>query len=45
MLRIRDIIQRALGIVPQTSATVLVAHDRGFAGGGLQGDPWSRYGW
>ena len=38
MLRIRDIIRRALGIVPQSSATVLVAHDRGFSGGGLQGD-------
>ena len=45
MLRIRDIIQRALGIVPQKSATVLIAHDRGFSGGGLQGDGGWPYGW
>lgn len=47
MLRIRDIIMRALGLSPQKSATVLVAHDRGTAGGlgcgwGGYGDgPWS----
>ena len=45
MLRIRDIIQRALGVVPQKSATVLVAHDRGFSGGGLQGDCGRPFGW
>ncbi len=45
MLRIRDIIMRALGISPQKSATVLVAHDRGFSGGGLQGDGGWPYGW
>lgn len=33
MLRIRDIIRRSLGIAPQKSATVLVAHDRGISGG------------
>ena len=32
MLRIRAIIRIALGIDPATSATVLVAHDRGFGG-------------
>lgn len=32
MLRIRAIIMRALGLVPATSATVLVAHNRGYAG-------------
>ncbi len=33
MLRVRDIIMRALGLAPQRSATVLVAHDRGTGGG------------
>ena len=37
MLRVRDIIRRALGVAPQGSATVLVAHDRG-TGGGYE--PW-----
>ena len=32
MLRIRNIIMRALGLVPQQSATILVAHDRGYLG-------------
>jgi hypothetical protein len=30
MLRIRTIIMRALGLIPASSATVLVAHSRGF---------------
>jgi hypothetical protein len=30
MLRIRAIIMRALGLIPASSATVLVAHSRGF---------------
>jgi len=29
LLRVRNIIMRALGLAPQSSATVLVAHDRG----------------
>ena len=33
MLRIRDIIMRALGLAPMKSATVLIAHDRGTGGG------------
>jgi hypothetical protein len=33
MLRVRNIIQIALGIVSGTSATVLVAHDRGYPPG------------
>lgn len=33
LLRIRNIIQTALGVVPQKSATVLVAHERGYVGG------------
>lgn len=37
MMRIRDIIRRALGIAPPSSATVLVAHDRGFPGSGYPG--------
>jgi len=36
MLRIRSIIQRALGIA-QPSATVLASHDRGFGGTQSQG--------
>jgi len=32
MLRIRNILLRALGLVPSSSATVLAAHDRGFVG-------------
>lgn len=32
MLRIRAIIRRALGLDPAASATILVGHDRGFAG-------------
>ena len=42
MLRVRDILRRALGIIPQSSATVLVAHDRG-TGGGFA--PWGDNGW
>jgi hypothetical protein len=38
MLRIRDIIRRALGIIPQSSATVLAAHDRGFPSPSTFGD-------
>jgi hypothetical protein len=34
MLRIRAIIRRALGLDPAASATVLVAHDRGYGDGG-----------
>ncbi len=41
MLRVRDIIMRALGLSPQRSATVLAAHDRG-TGGGYE--PWGGYG-
>lgn len=44
MLRIRDIIMRALSLAPQKSATVLVAHDRGFPGG-IQADGYIRSGW
>lgn len=38
MLRRRNIIRTALGIDPQTSATVMAAHDRGFPGPGTWGD-------
>jgi hypothetical protein len=38
MLRIRDIIRRALGLAPASSATVVVAHDRGFPGPATWGD-------
>lgn len=38
MLRIRDIIRRALGVIPQSSATVVVAHDRGYPGPSTFGD-------
>lgn len=34
LLRVRDIIRRALGQAPAASATVLVGHDRGFPGFG-----------
>ena len=44
MLRVRDIIMRALGLAPQKSATILVAHDRGFPGG-VQADGFIRNGW
>ena len=44
MLRIRDIIMRALGLAPMKSATVLVAHDRGFPGG-VSADGILRTGW
>ncbi len=46
MLRVRDIIRRALGLAPMTSATVLVAHDRGFPGSGFAGaGAGRRLGW
>ena len=38
MLRVRDIIRRALGLAPQASATVLVAHDNGHGGPSTLGD-------
>lgn len=38
MLRVRNIIMRALGVVPAASATVTVAHDRGFPGPSTWGD-------
>lgn len=38
MLRIRSIIRRALGIDPATSATILVAHDRGYGSGEASND-------
>ena len=44
MLRIRAIIRRALGLDPQKSATILVAHDRGFPGG-ISADGILRSGW
>jgi hypothetical protein len=37
MMRIRDIIQRALGLVPTGSASVFAAHSRGFVGGSSEG--------
>jgi len=44
MLRIRAIIRRALGLYTQKSATILVAHDRGFPGG-ISADGILRSGW
>lgn len=38
MLQIRAIIMRALGLLPARTATVLVAHDRGYAGGQFADD-------
>jgi hypothetical protein len=38
MLRVRDIIRRSLGLVPASSATVVVAHDRGYPGPATWGD-------
>jgi hypothetical protein len=38
LLRIRDIIRRALGLTPAASATVVVAHDRGYPGPATWGD-------
>lgn len=38
MLRVRDIIRRALGLIPDTSATINVAHDRGYPGPATWGD-------
>lgn len=32
LLRVRSIIRRALGLDPAASATILVAHDRGYSG-------------
>jgi hypothetical protein len=45
MMRIRDLIRRALGIIPNTTATVLVAHDRGYPGGASFDDDglWSGF--
>jgi hypothetical protein len=34
MLRVRNIIMRALGLAPSASATVTVSHDRGYGGFG-----------
>ena len=44
MLRVRDIIRRALGLSPQSSSTILAAHDRGFPGAGYPGGGL-RWGW
>lgn len=44
MLRIRDIIRRALGLAPASSATVLTAHDRGYGGPWTPGDGKWPYG-
>ena len=33
MMRIRDMMQRALGVTPNTSRTIFASHDRGFPGG------------
>ena len=45
MLRIRDIIRRALGLSPARSATVLVSHDRGFPCGDSFDDSELYSGW
>ena len=44
MLRVRDIIRRALGLV-SGSSTVVVAHDRGYPGPATWGDDgiWSGF--
>jgi hypothetical protein len=38
MMRVRDIIRRALGLAPAASATIMVAHDRGYPGPATWGD-------
>lgn len=38
MLRVRDVIRRALGLTPDASATILAAHDRGYPGPSTWGD-------
>ena len=46
MLRIRGMLQRALGVTPAASATVFASHDRGFPGGDDYGDLTDLYtGW
>lgn len=38
LMRVRDIIRRDLGLTPAKSATVVVAHDRGYPGPATWGD-------
>ena len=40
MLRVQNIIARALGLAPSSSATVLAAHDRGFPAPFMGNDGW-----
>ena len=43
LLRLRTILQAALGIVPATSGTILASHDRGFPGPYYDGDTVSGF--